>query len=197
MRRLFLTLFILALAAPSFAITGISIGIHGGKTTNYDQESFAIPGQDDADMTMVGGQIKISKLPMIDLLVSGDYAWKNETYSVAGQDLEVKRHDLAFSATALYPLKLKVIQPYIGGGISTHNLGFDYVKPLSLSLEDNNVVIPESDNRLGYHMVGGFEIALPAFPVGLNAEYRLNWIDTPVEVTKYNSITVGLSYKLP
>lgn len=197
MKRLLMLLVLLCFAAPSFALTGISLGIRGGMVTNYDQEALALPGADLEEMNLVGGQLKISTLPLFDVLLAGEYAWKNQSQVYGGDVFELKRHDWVFSATALYPIKLQVISPFLGGGLSSHSLGYDYTRPLSLSLEDNNISVPEADNRLGYHLVGGAEIAPPAFPLTFTAEYRLNWIDTPVEVTKYNSITVSANFKLP
>ncbi len=197
MKRLLMLLVLLCFAAPSFALTGVTLGIRGGMVTNYDQETLALPGADLADMNLVGGQVKISTLPLFDVLIAGDYAWKNQSQTYGSDVFELKRHDFVFSATALYPIKLQLVSPYLGGGLSSHTLGFDYTRPLSLSLEDNDIAVPENESRLGYHLVGGAEIAPPAFPLTFTAEYRLNWIDTPVKVTKYNSISVSANFKLP
>ncbi|UCD17593.1 MAG: outer membrane beta-barrel protein [Candidatus Zixiibacteriota bacterium] len=196
MKKLMLTLFILMLAVPSFALTGISIGIKGG-VASYSDDIMTAPGYDADGLKLIGGQVKISSLPVINLLVSGEYMWKSETLGFGTDQLELNQHDFALSATALYPIKFKVISPFAGAGISNHNLGFDYTAPLSLSLEDNGVYVPDSENRLGYHLIGGFDVNVPAFPVMFSAEYRQNWIDTDNESVKYYSISLGANFKLP
>nr|MBN2276868.1 outer membrane beta-barrel protein [candidate division Zixibacteria bacterium] len=197
MKRLILTLIILALAAPGYALTGISIGVKGGMVSNYEQPGFAVPGEDTDAMNLAGLQLKFTKLPMIDLIVSGEYAWKKETYSGFGQSFELTRSDLQFSASAIYPFSLPVVTPYLGAGVATHSLGYDYVEPVGWALDTYDIEVPGNETRMGYHLMGGFDVGLPAFPLTLNAEYRLNWVSTPDEVTKYNSITAGLSFSLP
>ncbi|MBN2227111.1 MAG: porin family protein [candidate division Zixibacteria bacterium] len=196
MKKFFITLFLLALAAPSFALSGISIGIKGG-LASYNDEVFTAPEVEDNDMNLVGGQIKISSLPIINLVVSGEYMWKSESIGYGTERFDLDQHDFALSATALYPIKMKIISPFAGAGITNHNIGFDYSVPQSLSLEENGIVIPGSDNRLGYHLIGGVDVDIPAFPVSLTAEYRQNWIDTDYDTVKYYSISVGANFKLP
>jgi hypothetical protein len=185
------------MAAPVFAISGISVGVKGGIVHNYDQAGLSVGDFDVEKMNLLGAQIKIGKIPFVDLILSGDYAWKNDKYDFAGQNFELKMHDLSFNATIVHPFKLPVISPYVGGGIGSHHLSFDYFKPLSLSLSDNGITIPGAETRIGYHLVVGANIGIPAVPFGIGTEYRLNWIDTPGEVTKYNSFTLGINFNLP
>jgi opacity protein-like surface antigen len=197
MKRVFLLFVCLLFAVPSFAITGISLGVKGGMVSNYEQSGLSVGNFETDKMNLVGAQIRISTFPVLDLILSGDYAWKNKEYDFSGQSFELKMHDLSFNASLVYPIKFKVVSPYLGGGLGTHHLSFDYLKPLSLSLAESDITVPASENRMGYHLVGGLNIGLPAFPFGINGEFRMNWIDTPGQVTKYNSISVGLSYNLP
>jgi len=197
MKKLLMLTICLLFAVPSFAITGISLGLKGGLVTDYNQPGFTIPDQETDNMTLAGLQVRLSSLPMVDVIVTGEYAWRNDSYSILNEDFEVKRHDFLFSASAIYPVKLTPVSPYLGAGLATHSLGYDFVVPESWSLEDYDIEVPGNETKLGYHLVGGLDFKLPVFPVSANAEFRFNWINTPQEVTKYNSITLGISYSLP
>lgn len=197
MRKLLIILAVTLMATPAFAITGLSIGVRGGWVNNYDQAGLSLGDYKADQMNLFGAQIRFSSLPMVNLILFGDYAWKKNEYDFGGQTFEFKMQDFSFGASLVYPIKLKVVSPYFGGGISSHNLSYDYVKPLSLSLDDEGINIPGSMTRLGYHLSGGVNITLPAFPIGFSAEYRWNWIDTPGEVTDYTSLILGLNYNLP
>ena len=197
MKKLLMLTICLLFAVPSFAITGISLGVKGGLVTDYNQPGFSVPNQETDNMALAGLQVRLSSLPIVDLIVTGEYAWKNESYSVLGQDFELKRHDFLFSASAIYPVKLPAVSPYLGGGVATHSLGYDYAVPALWSLEDYDIEVPGNETKMGYHIMGGVDFKLPVFPVSANAEFRINWVNTPQEVTKYNSITIGLSYSLP
>jgi opacity protein-like surface antigen len=197
MKTILATVLCLLLAAPAFALTGISFGVRGGVVNNYEQAGLNLGDFDLNEMNLAGAQVKLSSLPMFNLVLWGDYAWKSKTYDFYGQSFEMKVHDLAFGASLVYPIKISYISPYLGGGIGSHHFSFDYIKSLALSLDENGITVPESVNRLGYHLVGGISFDPPALPFGISAEYRMNWIDTPGEVTKYNSITAGLNFRLP
>lgn len=197
MKKALLVLVMLLFALPAFALTGISFGLRGGLVTDYDQPGLDIPGSSTDQMTLGGLQMRFTKLPMVDIIVTGDYAWKKETYTSFGQSLELSRRDLLFSASVVYPLDFHVVAPFAGVGVATHSLGYDYVEPLGWSLETYGVDVPDNSTKLGYHLVGGFELKLPAFPLSFGAEFRMNWINTPDKTTKYNSFVAGLNFSLP
>ena len=197
MKKLLSVIIILTFAAPSFALTGISFGIKGGMVTNFEHPGFSVSGEGGESMPLGGLQAKISTIPFVDVIVTGEYAWKNETYNVFGYGFEVNRRDLLFSASAVYPVKFQVVSPYMGGGVATHSLGYDFTEPEGWALSTYDVVVPEDITRFGYHLMGGADIQIPAFPLTLNAEVRMNWIDTPGGAAKYNSFTAGLLFTLP
>ncbi len=197
MKRLLLTLFLVILAMPAFALTGVSIGLRGGLVTNFDQPGFATPGYESNQMPIGGLHVRVSTLPMFDLIVTGEYAWKKNSYSWSGESLEISQRDLLFSASVVYPIKLKPISPYAGVGMATHSLGYDFAVPSGWSLSTYGVEVPGNTTRLGYHLVGGVDLKVPMFPLSFSAEFRMNWINTPDEVTKYDSIVAGLNFSLP
>jgi opacity protein-like surface antigen len=197
MKKVLLILFCVLFAAPVYALTGISFGVRGGLVAGYDQPGLEIPGYDTDQMTLGGLHVRVSTLPMFDLIVAGEYAWKNEKYSGFGEEFELKRHDLLFAASAVYPIKFSVVSPYLGGGLGTHSLGYDYVEPPGWSLADYGIDVPDNTTKMGYHLMAGADVKVPAFPLFFNAEYRINWISTPDDVTKYHSIIAGLNFSLP
>jgi opacity protein-like surface antigen len=197
MKKLLLLLICVLFAAPTFALTGVSFGIKGGLVTNYDQPGFAIPGEETDNMTLAGLQMRVNTLPMLDVILTGEYAWKNDSYQIMGQGFDLNRHDWLFTASAVYPIPFQIVSPYLGAGLGTHSLGYDVTMPSSWTLEDYDIWIPVSETRFGYHLMTGVVFKVPTFPLNFNAEFRLNWVDTPGDVTKYNSFTAGLSFALP
>ena len=114
-----------------------------------------------------------------------------------GESMEISQRDLLFSASVVYPINLKPISPYAGAGMATHSLGYDVTFPASWSLGTGAVTVPVNTTELGYHLVGGIDLKVPAFPLSFSAEFRMNWINTPLEATQFNSIVAGLNFSLP
>ena len=197
MKKLLVVMFLLAFAAPSFALTGVSFGVKGGLLTDYDQPSFSAPSEDNVNMALGGLTVKFTSLPMVNVIVSGEYAWKTNSFTSYDETIDLKTHDLLFSASAVYPFQLPFATPYLGGGLATHNIGFDVDYPASWALADEADAFSVSDTRMGYHLMAGFDVGLPTLPLKLNAEYRLNWIDMEVETAKINSFSLGLLFSLP
>jgi len=196
MKKLFILMFLLAFAAPSFALTGVSFGLKGGLLTSYDQPELAAPSDENDNMALGGLTVKFTSLPMVNVIVSGEYAWKTYSYSVVGESFDLRARDLLFSASAVYPFQLPFATPYLGGGVATHNLGYDVDVPDTWSLGEEPTA-PDTETRMGYHLMAGFDVGLPTLPLKLNAEYRLNWVDMPAETAKVNSFAIGLLFTLP
>jgi hypothetical protein len=193
MKKVLLVLLCLAFAAPTYAVTGVAFGLRGGLATNYDQPGF----EADKDyMTQAGLIVKWTSVPYVDVIFTGDYAWKKESFSYIGLPLEMKWHDFQFSASAVYPFEVPVVSPYAGAGLGTHSLGYDYSTGGSWVLSDYGIESSGSETRLGYHLVGGFDVGIPTFPLTFNAEIRMHWIDTPGDAIQYNSFVAGLTFGL-
>jgi len=197
MKKILLTSILVLMAMPAFALTGVSFGLRGGLVTNFDQPGFATPGYETDQMPIGGLHVRVSTLPMFDLIVTGEYAWKKNSYDWSGQDLEITHRDLLFSASVVYPMKLKPFSPYAGAGMATHSLGYDYVEPAGWSLSTYGVEVPGNTTKMGYHLIGGVDLKVPTFPLSFSAEFRMNWINTEDEATKYNSFVAGLNFSLP
>ena len=197
MKKLFIVMLCLAFAAPSFALTGVSFGIKGGLLTDYDQPSLTAPSEDNNNMALGGLTVKFNSLPMVNVIVSGEYAWKTYSYTAIDGNFDLKARDLLFSASAVYPFELPFATPYVGGGLATHSLGYDVSIPDSWTLSEEDLGVPGTETRMGYHLMAGFDVGLPTIPLKLNAEYRLNWVDMPAETAKVNSFSIGLLFSLP
>ncbi len=185
MKKIVIVLVIMAFAAPAYSLTGISFGIKGGVTMNTDlgtAESIA----DIDGMTLIGGQLKISTLPVVDFIGTVEYAWSS--VDIPSTDMKFKFHDLALTGSVVYPFNFQVVKPYAGFGIGTHILGY--------SLEGGGVTLPIPSDKsfFGYHLLGGFDIGFVAIPFSITGEARINWIKTDDELTKYFQLTAGINF---
>jgi len=189
--------FLMAAAGSASALTGLDIGIKGGIVSNYSQSGLSVGGYDIDRLNLIGGEVYFSKLPVIDVILSGDYSWRNETYSIVGQDLDFKLRDFAVTASAVYPVKLAMVTAYLGGGIGSHSLSYEYIKAASLSLADNGVEIPDASTFFGYHGIIGARMNLPALPFGFFAEGRFNRINAAGDDISFNSYCGGIFLSLP
>ncbi len=182
---------------PAQAISGIDIGLKGGFADNFDQPDLSISSYDIGRLNLAGAQIFFSKLPMVDLIISADYTWRNETYEFLGQGFEFKLRDLTVTASIVYPFKVPFADLYAGVGGGTHSFSYEYVRPVILVLADNDIYVPEGETYMGYHALVGAKIKPPAFPFGFFIEGRWATISTPGENTSFNTWAGGLFISLP
>jgi len=179
------------------AVTGIELGIRAGVINNYDQPNLSLATYDFDRLNMLGGQIYFSALPVIDIILAGEYSWRTRTYEIAGESMEFKLRDFAVTASAVYPFKMPVVTPYAGAGIGTYSLSYEYLVPVSLSLADNGVFIPETSTYFGYHGLIGAKLNLPAFPLGVFLEGRWNRVNAPDDDISFNTWAGGVFLELP
>ncbi len=184
-------------AGGAGAVSGIEIGVKSGLIDNYNQANLNMADYNINQLNMIGGQLYFSRLPLVDLILSGDYSWRERTYTIAGQPFEFKLRDMAVTASLVYPIKLPVATPYIGGGIGTHSISYEYIRPLSLSLADNGIAIPETSTFFGYHALIGAKIDVSTFPVGFFMEARLSRVNSPGEDISFNTYAGGIYLTLP
>lgn len=192
MKKIWCTVVLILVAAMPVYGGGIELGIKSGLIENYKQADLQMAAYHLDQLSLIGGQVYISQLPMVDVIISGDYSWRERTYIIVEQNLKFKLRDLAVTATVVYPLNLGMATIYAGGGIGSHSLSYEYVKPLSLSLADNGVTIPEASTYFGYHGLIGAKIEVPAFPVGFFMEARKNQINAPGDDITFNSWAGGI-----
>jgi hypothetical protein len=182
---------------PAGAVTGIDICVKGGLVENYEQPGLTISTYDLSRLNLLGGQIYVAAVPLIDVIVAADYSWRTKTYDFAGQTLEFKMKDFAVTASAVYPVKLGLATFYAGGGVGSYALSYEYIRSLTLSLAENGITIPGSTTYFGYHGVAGAKLKLPVIPFGIFVEGRMNWVNAPGDDIKFNSVTGGAFLSLP
>lgn len=193
------------------AVTGLGLGVRGGIIQNYDNPAIKKFSSDYTSgfslkqMPLLGAHLKIGTLPVIDLEVSVEYAWKkkkNINYYPEGAkilnppqvDLTVR--DLSLNATAKYLFSFPIVKPYVGAGIGIHRLIYE------LSVADTLALyFPEDENKIGFHGVGGVSLQLPAFPFEIFVEGRFVYIKTEqkefdTKETDFITILAGITLNL-
>jgi len=178
--------------APVSAVDEVGFGIKGGIVDNYSQKGLDLPVYNVNRLNLIGGQFHISKLPVVELIVGADYSWRDRTYVVDNQKLEFRVRDLAITASVVYPIRLSTAKLYIGGGLGSHSISYEYLRPASLALEDYGIDIPGTSSYFGYHAVIGCKTDIPSIPVGFFMEARLFHIDAPENDISYNSWSGGI-----
>ena len=189
------------LSGQAWGLTGLGFGVRGGMIQNYKNDNLdLIPTESDdwlKDMPVVGVHVKVGTLPVIDLEGSVEYAWKKKTITVINPlggdpgEAEFSLSDLSLNATAKYMFSVPALKPYLGAGLGLHRLVY------GISHQDFSIAIPEDQNKLGIHVVGGLLLSLPASPVEFFAEARFTSIQTEGEATRYTTILGGLTFNLP
>ncbi len=189
MKKVIIAAIFLIVASPAFALTGISIGIKGGLALQPDFPIADRAGADTDQMTLIGGQFKFSRLPMIDIIGTVEYAWKTYDYTILGEPAEFEIRNLAASVSIVYPLKMRMLKPFVGGGIGMNNVSYEASVPGGLSL-----TLPEDEAHFGYHVLGGFNLSFPTAPVSFTAEGRYNIINTSGENSTYFQVTGSINF---
>jgi opacity protein-like surface antigen len=179
----------------AFAITGLGVGIRGGLISNYKNPNLnSLPTKKDflKGMPMVGVHLKIGTLRVIHLEGSLEYAWKKKEVILQDQvKADFTINDLSLNATAKYIFSFPVIKPYAGVGAGLHRLVY------KISVGNYSAYLPENQNRLGFHGVGGLLFKLPMFPFELFGEGRYTIIQTKDKSTKYATLLAGFTFNLP
>ena len=180
----------------AWGLTGLGFGVRGGMISNYKNDNLdVIPTRDKdwlKEMPLFGVHLKIGTLRVVHFEASLEYAWK-ETEIVLNDltKTEFSINDLSVNATAKYIFAVPVLKPYAGAGLGMHRLVY------GISNEDYSIFIPEDQNKLGFHVVGGLLLSFPASPAEFFAEARYTSIQTAGEATRYTTILGGLTFNLP
>ncbi len=186
----------LLVGSKTWAITGLGLGIKGGLIQNYKNDNLNLIPVDEKDwleeMPMVGVHLKIGTLRPIHLEASAEYAWREKEIILSDQvKTEFSIKDFSLNGTAKYLLSFPVLKPYVGVGVGIHQLVY------GISNEAYSFYVPEDQNRLGFHAVGGVTLSFPAFPLELLAEVRYTSIQTKNEPTHYTTFLAGMTFNLP
>jgi len=177
-----LTLFCLLIlfASGAWAVTGLGVGVRGGVIQNYDNPAIK-KFYSLKQMPLLGAHLKIGTLPLIDLEISVEYAWKKkeniiyypeELGGLVPLKVDLKIKDLSLNATAKYLFSFPVVRPYVGAGVGIHRMLYEF------SSGETTVIFPEDENKIAFHGVGGVSVQLPVFPLEIFAEGRFVYIKT-------------------
>ncbi|MGB2804215.1 MAG: outer membrane beta-barrel protein [Candidatus Zixiibacteriota bacterium] len=180
----------------AWGLTGLGFGVRGGMILDYKNDNLnLIPTQDQdwlKEMPVVGVHLKIGTLRVVHFEASVEYAWKETEIVLENLTrTEFSVNDLSLNATAKYVYSIPVLKPYLGAGAGIHRLVY------GISNKDYDIFIPEDQNKMGFHVVGGILLSFPASPIELFAEARHTSIQTEGESTRYTTILGGLTFKLP
>ena len=203
MKKLIGVALIIVLAGiPSYAITGLGFGIHGGQTNNYKYEvinndlaeiadSLGLPVGSvkfNEDLTLIGAHVKVGTFPILDFFGYIDYAWKKKEVA---SGIDFKLSDFSVGADARKNFGTMILKPYVGVGFAMHRLAYSIETSLIQS-----PLIPEDQNKMGYHALIGVELSPPMFPITPYAQYKYAWITTKDKATKYGLIEAGITFSL-
>jgi len=192
----------------AFAVTGLGLGARVGLIQNYDNPvtKKMFPEFSLKQMPMLGVHLKIGTLPIIDLEVSAEYSWRKKKdilykYNPEGlpnftpfkADFTIR--DLSLNATGKYNFSFPGIKPYIGAGVGIHRILYE------ISVDTISVILPENENKIGFHGVAGLSLKLPVFPFEFFAEGRYTFINTKqpkfdTKQTHYTTLMVGITFNL-
>jgi len=194
-------LIVVLASIPSYAITGLGFGIHGGQINNYkydvlnsDLDNIAtILGLSEAlkfdeNLTVIGAHVKVGTLPILDFYGFIDYAWKKKALT---SDVDFRLSDFSIGADARKKFGTMLIKPYLGAGFAIHRLAYTLETDLVQTLP-----IPEDQNKMGYHVLVGVELSPPMFPITPYAQYKYSWIPTKDKATKFGLIEAGITFSL-
>lgn len=182
--------------SPAWGITGLGIGLKGGMIQNYKNDNLDLIPTTNQDwlreMPTVGAHLKIGTLRIIHMEMSLEYAWKKKEIVLDNHaKAEFSINDLSLNGTAKYIFSSPLLKPYVGAGMGMHRLVY------GLSHKAYSIYVPEDQNRLGFHGVGGVLLSLPAFPLELLAEARFTSIQTKNKTTRYTTLLGGITFNLP
>jgi hypothetical protein len=187
--------------STSYAITGLGIGVRGGIIQNYNNPGLdAFSSSLSLDkMPVLGAHLKIGTLPLVDLELSAEYAWKKKEVLVSIGIVNLKGDftvsDISLNATAKYHfLSIPVFKPYVGAGAGFHRL----IYKLDIEGMVEPIIIPENESRLGLHAVAGVSLKSAVLPFEVFAEFRYTHIKTRQEEwdtssTHYSTIMGGIT----
>jgi len=189
MKKFLLIAVVMLIASPVYAVVGIAVGARGGIATNVNLAGVeSINGLDFDRMSTIGLQFRFGALQKVDLIFTADYYWKSQDFTIPGmsESVEFSFHDLALTASAVYPIyRSQLLTPYAGFGVSSHALAF------SGKGNWGTAVVPADDTRMGYQLIGGAYVNLPFLPVLLTGEGRVNWIRTEEEKSHFLSFIIS------
>jgi hypothetical protein len=186
-------------SSQAFGITGMGLGARAGVVANYDNPdlSFEEARHMDIDqLSMVGGHFRIASLPVFTYEVIAEYNWHSKDYPVLGTNVSAKVRDFMLGLNLKYMLRIPAVTPYIGGGIASHQMTYEFEPSLGSVIGAGPVVIPDDGPRFGVHGLAGVMLGITTSPLEFFVEGRMGKISGDDESTTYSAVYGGVTLKL-
>lgn len=177
--------------------SGVELGFKFGQVADYNQPGLKLANEDIKNLDYFGGQFYVTKLPVVDMIVSADYCWQTQTINISDEKFDFRMRDMAIGLSIVLPVEISSLRLYAGGGVASHTLAFEYTRPTTLSLAANGVIIPETSTYFGYQLIAGIRTAPVMGSVGVFAEGRYDRSNAPGGEIEYKSISAGIFLALP
>jgi hypothetical protein len=182
-------------SSPAAAFTGLGIGVKGGVVTDYKNPNLKVSDFEFDDLKFFGAFMTWGSSSFA-LELGAEYYWDKQQLSLLDSEVEVDARDFYVGATAKYYFAFPLIQPFLGAGLAAHRFTYKYQGPLD-DFPEVTVIIPSDDTRLGYHLVVGARLGVPAFPFDLFLEGKIGRVNTDPEDTKFTVVSGGITLGLP
>lgn len=174
--------------SSSYAVKGIGFGVRGGYVSGYENPDLAVPTTGSLDkLPMLGAHVDVGFIPVVDVKVSGEYAWKTEKDFVPGVDLTYG--DFSVNGTVTYPFPLPVVKPYVGLGLGLHRLVYAWDGTYT-------GILPDDQTKMSWHGLAGVSLGFPALPVSFFLEARYTSLQTEPDHTNFTTILGGVTFGL-
>ena len=190
---------IILMSSQALALTGIGLGVRAGAVANYDNPDLSFEEAKNMDvdkLSMFGGHFRISSLPVFTYEVIAEYNWHSKDYMVLGTKVSVDVKNFTLGANIKYMFDIPVLNPYIGGGIASHQMTYEFKPSLESVIGAGPVIIPDDGPRFGVHGLAGVMLNIPTSPLELFIEGRMGKISGDDESTTYSAIYGGVTLKL-
>jgi len=181
------------------AFTGIGIGARGGAYTHYDNGDLEFEGYPIIEidqLSMFGGHIRISTLPIFTYELVAEYSWKSDDYVLeTGHTATLKIRDFMLGGNVKYKFKIPTLRPYIGGGLGLHQLTYE-LEVQGGGADGFSIAMPDDGPRMGFHALAGLELGIPTSPLEFFLEGRVGRIAGSDKRTNFTMIYGGITLKM-
>ncbi|OGC89126.1 MAG: hypothetical protein A2142_02125 [candidate division Zixibacteria bacterium RBG_16_48_11] len=176
---------VLVLTSTSYALKGIGIGVRAGYLSGYDNPD--VPNYTGSldKLPMLGAHLQFGFIPVLDVEVSGEYAWQTERNFIPGVDLTFG--DLSVNGTVTYGFSTPVLKPYLGAGVGLHRLVYSWDGAYS-------GILPDDQTKMSWHGLGGVSLGFPALPFQVFVQARYTSLQTDPEKTTFTSLLGGVTF---
>lgn len=185
------------LAQHALCQSRIAIGVRGGIVTDYDNPELVLPHKFDLkQLTMVGGHIQLGVFPVVTLELAVESNRRSDELTAFGEKVSAEIRDLTIAANIKYKFRVPVITPYIGGGVASHRLDYQFNSHLDYDALHELVEIPKSGGRFGMHGLAGIAAGFATSPVELFVEGRIGRIEGDDDSAHYTAVYGGITLRL-